>query len=360
MTDVAERLAAALGRARGDLKFRNLDTHEADGPAIARALEACAAQIQRETPNVTIGLNYTGGTKPMSAYSVLALRKVFPRAQLSYLHANTLSMVIDAGGPVQTVPVKRSVQLTLDNIVDLHGFRVATRSETPRHLDISRAIGRAHGSGKGAQEWRTWLNSWPKPDPQQQGPQEEPRLPEPADHPLLQPVIDAFSAACSGPATPAGVAAALRASTLRSCYHYFNGGWLEDLTLDGAQRARARIALDDCAAGLDIQPNNRDRFQIDVAATIGYQLFAISCIMTEQKPRAKEHLLEVVTRARQMGGDEARFALVCLSDNPQALEKEVSQAWDAAGKLKVFGRGQLPYLSDHLRDWFCTANQEVT
>ena len=58
---------------------------------------------------------------------------------------------------------------------------------------------------------------------------------------------------------------------------------------------------------------------------------------------AKEHLLEVFTRAGQLGGEEARYASVTLCDekNVKELQNEVSQSWDAKGKIKVFGRAQI-------------------
>ena len=62
-------------------------------------------------------------------------------------------------------------------------------------------------------------------------------------------------------------------------------------------------------------------------------------------------------RARQLGGDEARFSLVCCLENPGAMEKDVNQVWGAEGKIRVFGREHLLDLAQHLRDWITTAGQ---
>ena len=72
--------------------------------------------------------------------------------------------------------------------------------------------------------------------------------------------------------------------------------------------------------------------------------------------------MEVFTRAGQLGGDEARFAAVTFCDdrNVKDLEREVSEAWDATGKIKVFGRSHVQDSSTHLLKWFREANQEVS
>jgi hypothetical protein len=66
---VAERLARRLRSERADLSTQLFTVPEADGPAIARKVREAVQQFDRSYPRRTIGLNYTGGTKPMAAYS---------------------------------------------------------------------------------------------------------------------------------------------------------------------------------------------------------------------------------------------------------------------------------------------------
>ena len=114
--------------------------------------------------------------------------------------------------------------------------------------------------------------------------------------------------------------------------------------------------------------------ELDVATVSGYQLFVLSCIATEgmenmkvndrDEPRAgdrgeaKRHLFEAYSRARQVGGDEARVALVSCVANPDTLKAEVVHEWDAEGKIEVFGRTHLRDLSTYLAKWFRSANQQ--
>jgi hypothetical protein len=96
-----------------------------------------------------------------------------------------------------------------------------------------------------------------------------------------------------------------------------------------------------------------DKFDLDAAAMIGYQLFAFSCIATQDaKAPLKHHLFEILIRAQQLGGEEARVALVCCVNDPQQVQAEVEQDWLVTGKIKVFGRPDLLILKDRLRDWF--------
>jgi hypothetical protein len=278
---------------------------------------------------------------------------MFPAGVFSYLDARTLSMVIDpGGGPVQRIPVERQVTLELADIVEMHGYEIKRKRTTPLHAAIAAAIAQVHLASEGLTQWREWLDTW----------KDGATLPDLIRFPALAPAMQTFDAVCGGKASAEGVAQALGFQQLKQCGKYFIGGWLEDYTLDALSKTHQQMPLDDYASEILIQSSSRPDFDLDVAVTIGYQLFAVSCIATEKKSAAKEHLLEVFTRAGQLGGDEARFAAVtfCNDTNVRDLQREVSEAWDAQGKIKVFGRSHIGDLSAHLRRWFREANQEAT
>jgi len=350
---VAERLKSRLRSERADLSTQLFTVQEADGPAIARKVREAVQQFERSYPRRTIGLNYTGGTKPMAAYSYQALSTMFPAGVFSYLDARTLSMVIDpGGGPVQRIPVERQVTLKLADIVEMHGYQIKSKRTTPIHVAIAAAIAQVHLAPEGLTQWRKWLDTW----------KGGATLPDSTRFPALASAIQAFDAACGGKASDEGVARALGFQQLKQCGKYFIGGWLEDHTLDALSKTHQQMPLEDYASEILIRSSVRPDFDLDVAATIGYQLFAISCIATEQKSKAKEHLLEIFTRAGQLGGDEARFAAITFCDdtNVRDLQREVSEAWDAQGKIRVFGRSHIGDLPTHLLRWFREANQEAT
>lgn len=81
-----------------------------------------------------------------------------------------------------------------------------------------------------------------------------------------------------------------------------------------------------------------------------YQLFALSCTTTDKHSLCKQKLFEAALRARQLGGAEARVALVCCHDRPELLKAEL-EIVTRDRKLAVFGRQDLEHLSQKIADW---------
>jgi hypothetical protein len=97
-------------------------------------------------------------------------------------------------------------------------------------------------------------------------------------------------------------------------------------------------------------------FEVDVALIRGHRLFVASCTTSRKLDRCKSKLFEVAMRARQMGGDLARSAVVCLLEGSdqqgrpyvELLRGDIASVWDAPNVPRVFG------LSD-LREWAGTS-----
>jgi hypothetical protein len=129
-------------------------------------------------------------------------------------------------------------------------------------------------------------------------------------------------------------------------------------------------------------PENSDLFQFDVVAIRGYQLFAFSCT-TESASQEKDtgvrgvfksrlesetggrgllkhKLFEAYVRAQQMGGDEARVALVCCIAKAEAarLEAEMRRDLRLKGHIRVFGREHLVNLTKNIEDWVREQSEE--
>lgn len=95
--------------------------------------------------------------------------------------------------------------------------------------------------------------------------------------------------------------------------------------------------------------------EVDVAVVRGHRLFILSCTTTADLGRCKNKLLEVALRARQLGGDLARSALVCgldgnIDEGPRCdvLRGDVASVWDAPNRPAIFGAADL-------REWRGTA-----
>jgi hypothetical protein len=294
----------------------------------------------------SIGLNYTGGTKVMAVKAVQAVRDVTPNTVFSYLNPRLLTLQIERGPARHTETVGNAVLFSLKDLFDLHQIDSKQKSATatPAETILSEVLVKICSDRQSRTEWYDWRRK--KSDGWKHFP--------PVDHPRLGELGKALVSVCQGQTlTVAALAAEL--GTL-DVTNWLKGFWLEAYTLNALKRAIS-LEFNDMARDLHcVSRLSADRckadFQIDLAAMRGYQLFAFSCIDSDQRPACKEHLLEVLARARQMGGDEARAALICAIPDTDELQCEVEKPWDAAGKIKVFGAAQLLNLADHLREWF--------
>lgn len=89
----------------------------------------------------------------------------------------------------------------------------------------------------------------------------------------------------------------------------------------------------------------RGEFELDVVLLRGPRLYVVECTTTFTKAKAKEKLFEAAARARHMGGDLARVALVCLvptlDDRKQPtmdqLRDDIEEVWDSHYRPVAFG-----------------------
>ncbi len=345
--EVAERLQAQLYDKRKDLKLIPWEVTKSDPQQIAARLVLLKQEMG---PNANVGLNYTGGSKPMAVQAYHTLCREYPRGVFSYLDADTLSLTIEAPGlPTQQVFVGQRVQVDFETLFALHGYELEVQHTCAVPPVLRQALVEAHSTKAGFNQWRAWLQTLSQSNPQ---------LPTVATYPALAPVVDAFSALCAGTPTSQRVAATLQCKheRLASCTKMLLADWLEEYVYAALSGLQDELALHQVGMGLEFTRPGQRGLELDVAALSGYQLFALSCMVTDRTQSAKDHLMETFVRARQLGGDEARFALVCCYDQPQALQAEISEAWDAQGKIRVFGREHLLDLPQHFRDWITTAS----
>jgi len=349
--EVANRLKRKLDQARPDLTIIPRDTDEVDGDLISAKITEIIQTIPSTVESV--GLNYSGGTKPMAVHTYHKLSATFPNSCFSYLDARSLRMVINRRDePTQKLPVGQTVELGLEELLELHGYRlsVSPPRDTPRQPALCRAIVQAHLAPGGLQQWRDWTQTLCDPAA---------TLPTANQYPALAPAIQAFADLGNGSPSEAAVASALGPETLQSCSKFFVSGWLEEYTFEALRQCATSRGIKHLGVSLEPRKPGARNFELDVAAMDGYQLFAISCMVTDVPKIAKGHLFEVFVRARQLGGDEARLSLVSFVKNPTPLQREIEQDWDAEDKIRVFGAQHIQDLSAHLQNWFETANKEA-
>jgi len=131
-----------------------------------------------------------------------------------------------------------------------------------------------------------------------------------------------------------------------------DGGWLEQWTANQIRSATGLTPETNVHCERTPQPGMpRAQLEVDVALLKGHRMYVISCTTSRNRAVCKGKLFEVAVRARHLGGDLARSALVCLLDGSDAagdyveqLRSHIASVWDAPNQPEVFG------LRD-LREW---------
>ena len=99
----------------------------------------------------------------------------------------------------------------------------------------------------------------------------------------------------------------------------------------------------------------RDKpFELDVVAVLGYQIVVVSCTLERHHDSIKEKGMEVILRARQLGGDEAQAIVLCQAHPNDAplIQRELHDEVGSAGApLRVWGTDKWTDLSDRFKTY---------
>ncbi len=322
-----------------------------------------------------IGLNYTGGTKVMSAHSHRAMDQIkagLPTVVFSYLEAAACTMRFDDN---QEFPVGLAgdAKLDLQQLFKLHDdFALAPPAKKTTAIPVAELLIKANSDFNNHKAWRSFCErnlKYPPGRPTGRMEKRPGNIKVDVDaRPValnlsggLSPVADALT---SGGGNTLGDVVDGRRWGFKDAEDlagWLDGGWIEHFVVKLLADHKAAYKIDDYGRNITGRLKRFpaiNKFEIDVAAMRGYQLHVFSCYSGSDKGRAKQKLFEAVTRAQQLGGDQARAALVCCADDPIAIEREVAQSWDLKDRVKVFGQRDLLNLGhrdpnlDELKKWF--------
>lgn len=332
---------------------------------------------QKLSTNELIGLHYTGGTNPMAIHAYRAIADLQRTDTVySYLDAKTLEIFIDHPNSDST---HRAVQLEvpLEVLFKLHKYEWQEGKRPlsdPVLPDAAAEFVRLYQNEEIAKTWRTWSNThrhknngklkeainsttnqWKSED-------------ELSDLSLsltgvhseiievLRQHLDASPNQLSFKVT--------KAKGFDNCQQvcaWLGGIWLEHYVLQQVKDLTPDLQLGESKMSFFMKRSQTWEggvFEFDVAFMRSYQLFAISCTTSKDAKECKVKLFEAYTRAKQLGGDEARVALVCCCDNDptkaQSLDRYLKSQLEGAvsnPKIAVFLRKDLPNLKDKIADW---------
>jgi hypothetical protein len=355
-----------------------LENNESNAFEIKKRIKGKVEELQKKYPeHKHFGLNYTGGTKAMAvhAYQVLIDLRLLPEPTFSYIDPRNLEILIDQKNSqipfdVLDAQIKQSLQMSFERLFDLHDLRWKPNDipiTKPSLPQASKEILQIYLNNRSeiAKPYQNWCESqlWKSKKKNYRGIYtywlDEPDLAtvilDITDLPAkIKPVFNKYLGA-------AGNQLSLQEAKKKGFQQFshicgwLNCGWFEDYVLAEVQKIPSNLKIDESAMSFHIEdPDNVsaewDKFEFDVAFRRCYQLFALSCTTAIYDNVCKEKLFEAYVRARQLGGAEARVALVCPHNDPARLEKQL-KVLTQDRRIAVFGQKHLMNLSQAIAKW---------
>ncbi|WP_063800801.1 PDDEXK family nuclease [Mastigocoleus testarum] len=352
-------------------KLCSLGEYESDAFHIQTKIRDELGEINRGK----IGLNYTGGTKAMAVHSYKTAFANCPDAIFSYLDSRRLEVCIDKEDSERirlkikpdTLPVK------LEKLFQLHGLVLSKKPKKQAKLPkLAVALAELFKQKDQADRWFDWyVNVFCKEARKKKrngtwgewkGQDTLKKLLIPLEK-LPPKIIAAFKEedflTDDNRLNLSAVKILNLFTEIEKFCKWLDGEWLEDYVLEQVIKIAKDNSIYHWGQDFNIPLSGTEKgFQFDVAFTRSYRLFAISCTTTSKRPLCKSKLFEAYLRARQMGGDEARIALVCCSDD-ETLKAEILASTND-DKIRVFRRQDLTKLSEKFTKWIADVDREVT
>ncbi len=364
-----------------------LENYESNAHEIRQRINGKITEIREQEkkqkePKLRFGLNYTGGTKAMAVHSYQAFLELkdLESVVFSYLDSRTMQMMFDKLFP--PVSVKNKTSISLVQLFKLHGLSL---SKDPKPEVVYPELISVLIKTENLKAWKNWcrkilqvygkvqneittmtkdnkeikiveLGNWKKKNELNSLFLDIQELPEEIKNILISYDItennDKLSVSKLIDKQKIPKPSKNEKYPEEIC-KWLDGIWLEDFVLQTIKKIKqeGEIIIDEFGMSFNFPPkDNIADFEFDVAFLRGYQLFALSCTTDDTLGLCKLKLFEAYRRAKQMGGDEARVALICCSNNSSKIRDDfLAQIKDE--KVKVFGIQDLPELGQKLRLW---------
>lgn len=306
------------------------------------------------------GLHYTGGTKTMGIHARRGMEEGLKKGEeavYSYLNAPTMCLVVEKYknyAQCSDLKTQFDAPITLEKLLEMHGHRLNPKAPPPDvepfQIELATILFNARlNEPEELKPFIEWVNTLPSTDNKQAW----------KDKAFLE---------CSSPLLPATPVSGKSISEIKKNWGsgfknpekvvtWFKGLWFEEyiFAIVKSLQEQSEFKLSPVKSVKSLLSDSdliKDDFEIDIVVMQGYRLFAISVTTDGKMDRCKQKLFEVLTRARQMGGDEARVALVCFSDEPEKIQKQVGDLMQMNSQVMVFGKKHIRELDNYLQDWF--------
>lgn len=348
-----DRLRSELGKALGEeVMFDEACVQDA----------TCATEVRRvfdsllaEDGAQDVHLNYTGGTKVMAAHARIAFRKAngAPR-HASYLDEGGKDrqpcLRFDDGNP-KPLSHYPNIPLSLQTLLALHGITHKPREARTPAPTIEDAGGILH---KVLTDLPLAAALYCERERLQELGNPNKAISEPFR-------AERYGLSLSLPELPTNEqlnqfkSAKEKKSWFEQWYKFIGGEWLEEWMGEQLRLLASELGIDaerDITVGVNAERIGRQKddptMEIDIGLIRGHRSYLISCTTDTTKRLCKSKLFEIAVRSRQLGGDLARAALVCLADDPtvSALQADIDDVWGASNTTRVFGISDVRAWSD--------------
>lgn len=302
----------------------DLGNGEREEDTVLNSLKNKLLNLSKSSKISTLHLHYTGGTKPMSVFSYLAVKEFAQeqgiKAIFSDLHPDEAVLV---SNQQCSDDLRKIVRLNVDQIIKLHG------------MDIS------HSGNQQLEYPDLDMKSFEKEIPSlidKSLKYNKSRNNEEEKNQIIKELNSIFSSIM-----PKSWEEYVKNSVL-------TGKWLEDYMLYQLQQLQNEFFITDLRKSVKAKYNGRD-CEIDVVAIRGYQMYLFSCTTSDGVKSVKGKAFEAIYRADQLGGSHARVIVVSLlpqipqsghNSSIETLENDLS-SFDARfnKKCKLIGRDDL-------------------
>lgn len=363
---------------KNEFRKANVDYIKGCLPDVSQASQI-VAEIQKifseeQTQIRSVHLNYTGGTKAMSVHIYRALDNMFGEGfSASYLDARDYHMKFDKNPDLITGDLRKLIQLSDNDLFKLHNIETITKEgeyldslrDNPISDGIMQCLAELANKNK-LLDLKNWFDDAnAKPDELfNKGKKDRNTIDEvlkdyslPNDQELFAylsmfPAHDRF---CEKEGNWIYNNFGNEANS-KSLKKFNEGGWLESYVAWVLTKYN-RSNENNIISNIKLKSKDKkgsNKFEIDVLVMNGYQICGISCgTAIKHDKKGNEKLsnslknkgFEIILRSSQIGGEEARSALVTLLEHRIAtnLENDLRAATGAGrDKFILLGRDDLP------------------
>ncbi|MFO7343296.1 MAG: hypothetical protein C0P66_013060 [Bacillaceae bacterium] len=271
----------------------------------------------------SIHLHYSGGTKPMSVFSYVAVEEFGKKHGIKTIYSDLdpEQSFIRIGN--ETYPIGRDlrdcIKLNINEIFELHNMTIdnsGSQTYTFPNINIKDFSSNAIRSfntlrSKNEPNWKLNINKMKNKIENYYETKHKPNLPKNEIEKFREDfnIVQQEFGKKLMPVKWQDVASNPQLFT--DFVEFFHGKWLEDYVLDALLSLQQKLKIDEIKKSVKAMYKRRP-CEIDVIAMRGYQMHYFTCTTSKDIKKVKGKAFEALYRAEQLGGSHARVIVVSL------------------------------------------------